>query len=87
MNFDDRQRLLAEMMKGVPAGTAAHKELEEMCIRDLEALEPLIDQIIERELKDCVAIVAKFMTETERLSILRRVKQHVKQHDAQTVRH
>lgn len=75
MNQDHKQRLLTAMLKGVPAGTALYRELEEMSIRDLDEIEPVLDQIIECQLKECLAIIAESMTEAQQLSVLARLKE------------
>lgn len=75
MNEDHKQRLLDRMMRGIPKGSPVYRELEKMCIEDLESIEPVIDQIVERELKDCIAIIAESMTEEQRLSVSRRLNE------------
>jgi hypothetical protein len=75
MNQDDKQRLLDRQMQGIAKGTAAYRQVEEMCIGELDDLEPIFDQIVERELKDCIALIAKFMTPEERLSLSRRLNE------------
>lgn len=75
MNLDDRQLLLSKMLEGVPPGTDAYRELEEMCVRDLEEIEPILDKIIERELKCCIALIAESMTQEQRLLVSRRLNE------------
>jgi|HubBroStandDraft_6_1064221.scaffolds.fasta_scaffold149198_4 hypothetical protein len=75
MNLDDRQQMLSALLKGVIPGTDAYRELEEMCISELDDLEPIIDQIVERELKSCIAIIAENMTPEERIFVSRRLNE------------
>jgi hypothetical protein len=75
MNQDDKQLLLNEMLKGVPKDTAVYRELEQMSLRDLDELEPLIDQLVDRSVRECIAIIAESMTEAQRVVVMRRLKE------------
>lgn len=75
MNEDDKQLLLSAMLKGIPKGTAVYRELEELSLKELDDIEPIFHQILERVLKECIAIIAESMTEAQRLSVLARLKE------------
>lgn len=47
----DKQRLLNRFLIGVPKGTVAHRQLEQMWSSELDAIAPLIDEIVKREVK------------------------------------
>jgi hypothetical protein len=53
MNQDDKQQLLDRLMQGVSeqvgGDPVAIRIFEESTLEDIEAIEPLIDKIIERE--------------------------------------
>lgn len=55
MTQEDKKRMLDAMMQGVPPdqpGSQCHvyRELEEECTKEILALEPVIDAILERDL-------------------------------------
>jgi hypothetical protein len=50
MTQGDRERLLNALLVGVPAEPAGqYRELYELCSRDVDTLEPIIDEIVCRE--------------------------------------
>jgi len=51
MNQDDKTHLLNRLMRGVPEGTFAHLELAKMHLDDLDAIEPLIDDLVKRHVR------------------------------------
>ena len=76
-NEDDKNRMLAELLKGVPTGTAAHREMERMCLEELEAIEPIFDEILARAIyhpvSEAVQIIAEEMNPVDREPLLRRL--------------
>jgi hypothetical protein len=51
MNQDDKNEMLYRLLRGVPEGTFARRELEKMHLEDLDAIEPMIDDLVRREVK------------------------------------
>jgi hypothetical protein len=82
INEDDKSRMLAELLKGVPEGTAAHREMEAMCLADLEAIEPIFDEILARAIyhavREAVQIIAEEMNPSDREPLLRRLNARVR---------
>lgn len=79
MTQEDKQRLLDELLKGVPAGTVAHRELQSLCLSELDKIEPIFDDILERNLRECISIIARAMTEQQRQAIARRLNERAAQ--------
>lgn len=79
MNQDDKQELLDRLMVGAKeqcgGDPVALRLFEESTLEDLDAIEPLIDKMIERDLKNCIAIITQSMTADERLSVSRRLNE------------
>lgn len=50
MTEADKTRMLEALLVGVPKDTAAYRELEELCAKDVQMLEPIFDEILRREL-------------------------------------
>jgi hypothetical protein len=51
----DRTRIVASLLGGVrPLEMEYYEELVEMCTQDMEELEPIIDDIVERERKEAL---------------------------------
>jgi hypothetical protein len=51
MKAEDKQRMLNRLLLGVPTDTVARRELEKVQLEDLDAIEPIIDEVIRREVK------------------------------------
>lgn len=74
MTQADKQRMLAEMLKGVPADTAAHRLLEEMCIKELDTIEPILNEILERDLTVCIQIMVETLTPEQRAEVAAKLR-------------
>jgi len=79
MTQQDKQRMLDRLLVGVPTGSFAHQELEKMLLKDLDAIEPIFDAILERELKTCVAIFVSVISPDQRQDISRRLHERAAQ--------
>jgi hypothetical protein len=83
MNQDHKQRLIDRQMQGIPKESPVYRELEKACIEELDSIEPILDDILQTELKDCVAIIVESMTPEQRELVSRRLNERA----AQIVRH
>ncbi len=53
MKQEDRERIGRALLRGVEDLPAEiRKDLEECCARDVDAIEPIVDQIVRREVAD-----------------------------------